>query len=68
MLKCLYNKFSTQRKYKKFRSKLNYHLKLLLVCMYICVLIEGSQVPRTGVTDGCEPPYGYWELNPGPPA
>lgn len=25
-----------------------------------------SITPGTGVTDGCEPPYGYWESNVGP--
>jgi hypothetical protein len=27
---------------------------------------EGIRSPRTGVTGGCEPMYGCWELNPGP--
>ena len=27
---------------------------------------EGTGFPRTGVTNGCEPPRGYWESNPGP--
>lgn len=24
-----------------------------------------DQIPRTGITDGFEPPYGCWKLNPG---
>ena len=24
---------------------------------------EGVQTLRTGVTDSCEPPHGYWELD-----
>ena len=24
---------------------------------------EGNRSPGTGVTDGCELPFGYWELN-----
>ena len=27
----------------------------------------GHQVPRTGVTDGCELSFGCWGLNPDPP-
>ena len=27
---------------------------------------EGVQLPRTGVTDGCELLCGCWETNPGP--
>lgn len=27
---------------------------------------EGVTSPRTGVTNGCEPPCMFWELNPGP--
>ena len=27
---------------------------------------EGVRAHETGVTDGCEPPCGYWELNRGP--
>ena len=30
---------------------------------YLC---EGVRSPGTGVTDNCELPCGYWELNPGP--
>ena len=29
-------------------------------------LCKGVRSPRTRVIDGCEPPYGCWELNPGP--
>ena len=29
-------------------------------------LEEGIRSPGSGVTDGCEPPCGYGELNPGP--
>ena len=27
---------------------------------------EGVGSPGTGITDGCEPPCGCWESNPGP--
>lgn len=27
---------------------------------------EGDSSLRTGVTEGCEPPCGCWELNTGP--
>jgi hypothetical protein len=29
-------------------------------------LLLSSDVPEEGITDGCEPPYGCWELNSGP--
>ena len=29
-------------------------------------MYEGARSPATGVTDSCELPCGYWELNPGP--
>ena len=43
--------------------------------MYVCHVCawcsqrpeEGVRSPTTAVTDGCEPPCGYWELNLGPP-
>ena len=46
----------------------------LPACMYVyhvCAWClwrpeEGIRSPGTGVTDGCEPPYGYWESNLGP--
>jgi hypothetical protein len=49
-----------------------------VVCMYVCmmyvcvlcaclvVIEEGTRFPKTGVTDGSEPPCWCWELNPGP--
>jgi hypothetical protein len=47
---------------------------ILPACMslyYICDWYpqrpeEGVRSPGIGVTDGCEPPCGYWELNLGP--
>ncbi|KAL6037840.1 hypothetical protein STEG23_003238, partial [Scotinomys teguina] len=30
------------------------------------VLTEIRRSPGIGVMDGCEPPCGYWELNPSP--
>jgi hypothetical protein len=36
----------------------------LVFYLHIC-LCEGVRSPVTGVTDSCEPPCGYWELNPG---
>lgn len=44
------------------------------VCMHVCVpqafsacrsQKRASDSPGTGVTKGCEPPYGCWESNPG---
>jgi E3 ubiquitin-protein ligase NEDD4 len=32
--------------------------------MYIC--LRGVKSPGTGVTDSCELPCGFWELNLGP--
>jgi len=29
-------------------------------------LQSDTELPGTGVTDGCEPPCGFWELNPSP--
>ena len=34
-------------------------------CLCVC-LYEEVRSLETGVTDNCELPYGYWELNPGP--
>ena len=28
---------------------------------------EGVESPRTGITGGCEPSCGFWELDQGPP-
>jgi hypothetical protein len=48
---------------------------LFLLCvrlytMYACSACEGqkraSDTPRTGITGGCKPQCGCWELNPGP--
>lgn len=33
--------------------------------LYVYVLVPVWS-PATGVTDGCEPPYGSWESNLGP--
>ena len=34
---------------------------------HVClVLAEVRKSPGAGVRGGCEPPCGYWELNPGP--
>jgi hypothetical protein len=37
--------------------------------MYMSALLLSSDKPEEGIgaiTDGCEPPYGCWELNSGP--
>lgn len=46
-------------------------MNVLFVCMY-CVNAWCPRMPegaigsyRTGVIDGCKPPDGCWELNPG---
>lgn len=43
------------------------------VCLYTTLMLVAQGVqqraldsPRTGFIDGCEPPYGFWDLNPGP--
>lgn len=36
--------------------------------MYVCVYMHAGQthqIPESGVTNGYEPSYGYWELNSG---
>jgi hypothetical protein len=43
--------------------------------MYVCVHLmcawgrseEGIGSSGTGIMNGCKPPAGYWESNPGPP-
>lgn len=37
------------------------------VCLVPKVARRGNQNPGTGVTDDCELPYRYWELNLGLP-
>jgi hypothetical protein len=36
--------------------------------MYACMTEEGIKQKRASdpITDGCEPPCGFWELNSGP--
>jgi hypothetical protein len=34
--------------------------------MYVNTLLLSPYTPEEGITDGCEPPYGCWELNSGP--
>lgn len=36
------------------------------VCLASPQALEGIRSSGTGVTDGCEPPRGFWELNTGP--
>jgi hypothetical protein len=36
---------------------------VLLLCMVFAKAREGVRSPGTGITVGCEPPYGWWELN-----
>lgn len=38
---------------------------LLVFCLHV-FLCENVESSRTGVTDNCELPYGFWELNRGP--
>ena len=39
----------------------------LHVCLCTtCVPKESIRYPGTGVRDGCGPPCGHWEANPGP--
>lgn len=42
---------------------------MFLNCIYFYFLCITSMYMRMldhGVTDSCEPPYGYWDLNPSP--
>lgn len=34
--------------------------------MYVCMPVEGIRSHRTTVTDSCELPCRFWELNPDP--
>jgi hypothetical protein len=37
--------------------------------MYMSILLLSSDTPEEGInsiTDGCEPPCGFWDLNSGP--
>lgn len=36
------------------------------VCLVPKEARRGCLIPKTGVTDGCEPLFGCWELNVGP--
>lgn len=40
------------------------------VCAWVCRILwkseEGLRFPQNGVIGSREPPYGYWESNPGP--
>ena len=39
----------------------------VVLSVYVYHMYAGAlRSPGTGVTDGCEPPCGCWELNPGP--
>ena len=38
---------------------------MFVFCLHVC-LHEVVRYPETGVTDSCELPCGYWELNLGP--
>jgi hypothetical protein len=40
-------------------------LCILVFCLHVCPC-ESVGSPGTGVTDGCELPCGFWELNQGP--
>ena len=35
-----------------------------MFCVHVC-LCEGVRASGTGVTNNCELPCGFWELNPG---
>ena len=37
----------------------------LVLCLCVC-LCKGVRFPGPDVSDSCELPQGYWELNPGP--
>jgi hypothetical protein len=44
-----------------------FHLCLVTMCMqYPWKPEEGVRFPRSGFTDGCELPFGYWEPHPSP--
>lgn len=48
-------------KAKHYFLTIYYFVCILMFCLHLC-LYEG-----VGITDSCEPPCGYWELNQGPP-
>lgn len=51
-----------------------FHLSGCFSCMHVCVSRacsvyrgqKGASDPLARVPEGCEPPSGYWELNPNP--
>lgn len=47
------------------------HICLCTTCMYVCLFGHRGQKgvwesQRIVVPDGCELPYEYWEVDPGP--
>lgn len=49
------------------RVWLFFYFAFVYVCVsYRCLVPWGLRSPTTGVTDGCDLPCGWWELNPGP--
>jgi hypothetical protein len=40
--------------------------KRCIYFIYVSTLSVSSDTPEAGITDGCEPPGGCWELNSGP--
>ena len=56
----------------KYKISLIFYVRACFACMYVCIphalwrADKDVRIPETGVTDGCKPPWGCWELNPGP--
>jgi hypothetical protein len=62
-----------------FYKRLFICMSVMPACMYVCMdgwipcihqnilqMSEGVRLPGTRLTDGCELPCRFWELNPGP--
>ena len=57
-----------------FQKQLSFNHSFLLKIYILCVWVYhvyawalhksevGNETPRTGITDGCEPQYGFWNL------
>jgi hypothetical protein len=50
----------------RFKKIYFMYMYVLYACASICIPEEVIRFHEATVTDGCEPPCGYWELNSGP--
>jgi hypothetical protein len=49
-----------------FSSSFFLFLKIYLFIYFMCPLLQTHKRASDPITDGCEPPCGFWELNSGP--